>query len=514
MASTCWNGGVPDELTGGLTRLRMGNDAPFDSEIPLIRWIISDAEERLVTLESQIRSSETEVALPTLVQRRDEAAEHLREHRAILHPLRRVPPELICEIFAFALDDSANDNELGYAPPWYLGQICRSWRLCALAYPRLWSNITIPSSPATSRDRATLEALVARSSNVPLNVLWTAQEDKRVVDAKSADLALAHCRRWATLRLDLTGLSIDAAAGTLDWLQPVKGYLPSLSRLEVLCDVDDETSLRIPDVFLVVTTLRQVFLTDWQFVYYSPDLHLPWDQITHYRGAYDETIQLNTLRTAPNLVQCALSFETPGIDSTTPVDLHSILLSHLRQLCIRKPRYLYHLTAPSLKELYCSHVLHDDIFALHSFVRHSNCVLQKLVITACYTLSELISVLRGLPSLSYLLIQPHASVAEQTDLFHKLEITGTSHVICPNLSSLVYGYSINNPLLREPFFAMIQSRIRSSPLHSRLTYLRIADPIPRTEILSATRELSEEGIDADVLSDTELANLTGRNFFL
>ncbi|KAJ7656250.1 hypothetical protein DFH06DRAFT_1410735 [Mycena polygramma] len=67
---------------------------------------------------------------------------------AILHPLRRAPPELMCEIFACTLDDSGNDNGLGYAPPWYLGQICRSWRLCALAYPRLWSLITVPSSPA------------------------------------------------------------------------------------------------------------------------------------------------------------------------------------------------------------------------------------------------------------------------------------------------------------------------------------------------------------------------------
>ncbi|KAJ7661350.1 hypothetical protein DFH06DRAFT_943334, partial [Mycena polygramma] len=72
------------------------------------------------------------------LQRGGASGEHLREHRAILHPLRRAPPELICEIFACTLDSLDGVDIFSPAPPWYLGQICQSWRLWALAYPRLW----------------------------------------------------------------------------------------------------------------------------------------------------------------------------------------------------------------------------------------------------------------------------------------------------------------------------------------------------------------------------------------
>ncbi|KAJ6506331.1 hypothetical protein C8R47DRAFT_1192268 [Mycena vitilis] len=137
------------ESAPGFARLQMCNDAPLESEIPLIRG----------------------VGPP---KRRDEAAEHVREH----NPLRRAPPELICETFAFALDDSCDDEELGYAPPWYLGQIFRRWIRWALAYPRLWTHITVPSSPADSRDRAAFEALLLRSFNAPLNVRWTTLVDQ------------------------------------------------------------------------------------------------------------------------------------------------------------------------------------------------------------------------------------------------------------------------------------------------------------------------------------------------
>ncbi|KAJ7661349.1 hypothetical protein DFH06DRAFT_1296651 [Mycena polygramma] len=497
----------------GFARLRTSNDAPLDSEIPLIHGIISNREVRLDTLETQVR--DLEVTLADLVQRRDEAAEYLREHRAILHPLRRAPPELVCEIFALALDtpdDSDNGSGVGYTPPWYLGQVCRSWRRWALAYPRLWSYITIPSSPTPSRDHAVFEALLLRSSNWPLDVCWTAlvdqyAEHQRPVDRELADLALAHCDRWATLRLDI---SIDPAADSLDWLHPAKGCLTSLRRLDV---VSPGNTVQIPDVFSGAPSLCQVLLTDWKLAYYSPDIQIPWDQITHYRGAFQELSQLNILRTAPKLVQCAISFETSDADAVTPDESRSVVLYQLRRLNIEQPHFLHHLTAPSLEELYCMYVQYNDMAALLPFVCRSNCLLQKLVLTGCYISPDLITALRGLPSLGYLLIavKPNASVEEHIDLLRQLEITDTAQNLCPGLSSLVYGISHRFP--QEVFSAMIRSRMRPSHQGSRLTYLRIFDPFARSDIRSATRELSGEGFDADVLTKTEFDLLTGKGFF-
>ncbi|KAJ7605836.1 hypothetical protein DFH06DRAFT_1150321 [Mycena polygramma] len=522
MTQPCWNCGVPAAFvdrpplspTQGtardLTRLRTGNDAPLDSEIPSICKIIADGEERMARLDNQVR--DLEATLADLAQRRDDAVKHLREHRAILHPLRRAPPELICEIFAMTLDtadDSTHIKGTGYKPPWYLGHICRSWRLWALACPRLWTHITIPSSPAHSTDRPVLETLLLWSSNALLNVCWTVEDVDywRSVDRNLADLALVHCRRWATLRLDMSMIPPDDA---LSWLHPVKGCLPSLRRLDVL---SDGKIADIRDVFSIAPSLCEVLLTDWELAYYSPDIQIPWDQITHYRGVFAEEAQLNVLRAAPKLVQCAISFETPALP---PDESASITLSLLRRLYIEKPVHLRHLTTPSLEELYCKQVDQEDPqVLLLPFVHRSHCRLQKLVLMSCLISPELITALRGLPNLAYLLIEAiYGAASQNIDIFGEMTIAGTAHDLFPNLSCLVFGiHGRDLADCRGRFLHMAQSRFRPSPQGTRLTYLRVFASQPNDDIPAATKELRDEGFDADMLSEKEFALLMGKGFF-
>ncbi|KAJ7888089.1 hypothetical protein B0H14DRAFT_2219941, partial [Mycena olivaceomarginata] len=78
-----------------------------------------------------------EAAIARLTRKRDEIAENIRQHRAILSPIRRVPPELVCEILVLSLS-SDDDRDIANEPPWHLGHICRFWRHCVLACPALW----------------------------------------------------------------------------------------------------------------------------------------------------------------------------------------------------------------------------------------------------------------------------------------------------------------------------------------------------------------------------------------
>ncbi|KAJ6506231.1 hypothetical protein C8R47DRAFT_1315726 [Mycena vitilis] len=502
MTTPCWNcGAVAEQPTQtaphDLPRLQKGNDVPLDSEIPFVRENISYDEDCLDALEAQIHS--LEVNLADLVQRRNDTREHLREHRAILHPLRRAPPELICEIFVLTLDSldgSAIENP-GYTPPWYLGQICSSWRRWAVAYPRLWDHITIPWSPPPSGDCSIFENLLLRSANASLNVYWTnACADGKVPETRLTNMAVAHCSRWGTLRLNIWGHVQHA----LDWLLPVKGFLLSLTRLDV------DGGVVIPDFCSTAPSLRQVYLADCNFTSLSPSVQIPWDHITHYRGQYREDLQLDILRAAPNLVQCSITYRGRSADPLTPV-----LLPRLHRMYIRKPRFLDHLIAPSLKELHCTFIRQDDIPVLISFARRSGCLLQKLVLTSCLTSLALdfIGVLRGLPSLAYLLLQPDLSAEEQIDLFRELEIAGTSTspALCPNLLSFVYDVQVCDGFPHEQFFTMARSRLQGSCL----TYLRVCDPLPAT--VAATRELRDEGYDADTLTTSELALLTEKDGF-
>ncbi|KAJ6530296.1 hypothetical protein B0H19DRAFT_912814, partial [Mycena capillaripes] len=119
------------------------NKVPLDAGMTSIRTIVSEGQDQIDTLNAQIDS--LQAALAQLVQKRDEIEEFVRAHRAIVSPIRRVPPELICQILALALP--SDGEAVANNPPWYLGHICQSWRLCALASPDLWRFIAIPSPP-------------------------------------------------------------------------------------------------------------------------------------------------------------------------------------------------------------------------------------------------------------------------------------------------------------------------------------------------------------------------------
>jgi hypothetical protein len=89
---------VPPEVSA----LLMNNNVPLESQIPLIRDIISDG---------QTEFDELEAILAQLIPRRNEVAERVRQHRAVLSAVRHVPPELIGDIFALTLSD--NDDAAG-----------------------------------------------------------------------------------------------------------------------------------------------------------------------------------------------------------------------------------------------------------------------------------------------------------------------------------------------------------------------------------------------------------------
>ncbi|KAJ6569189.1 hypothetical protein B0H19DRAFT_937877, partial [Mycena capillaripes] len=116
-----------------VNRLLRSNDVPLDSEVLVIRRIVLDGEDWIRALDAHI--FHLQATLAQLSQRRDETIEHLRVHRTILAPIRRVPMELMCAIFALA---SAQNRVKFGTPPWGLGFICRAWRHYALSYPLLW----------------------------------------------------------------------------------------------------------------------------------------------------------------------------------------------------------------------------------------------------------------------------------------------------------------------------------------------------------------------------------------
>ncbi|KAJ7792493.1 hypothetical protein B0H14DRAFT_166839 [Mycena olivaceomarginata] len=362
MAQACWQcgaspepaiaseSGSPDSRPlRDFHRLLTSNDVPLDSEIPFIHNIASDGQKQIDALEAaiaQLARKRGKAAIAQLTRKRDEMVENIRQHRAILSPIRRVPPELVCEILVLSLS-SDDDGDIANEPPWHLGHICRFWRHCVLAYPALWSSITIPSSSSPSDPHPLLSMLaiqLVRSADAPLRICWSPCDDRNTADPGSVDLVLAHSSRWRTLLLDIC-CKFDVLV-SLDWLRPANGRLLALETFKVTCN---RGRVEIPDIFSTTPSLRNVFLTNWTFEVCTSVPAIPWAQITRYSGTFDPDSQTEILEAAANLVSCALGFPNwNAVDRDIPT-----VLPRLRRIHLETPEFFHRIEAPLLEELIC-----------------------------------------------------------------------------------------------------------------------------------------------------------------
>nr|GAT46577.1 predicted protein [Mycena chlorophos] len=107
-------------------------------------------ETNLHSLESEI--VELETTLQDLHSRHSQLLSERQRHRCVLSPIRRLPAELVDEIFSYFTPHLPSDLELRISgresrmlsrPPWFLAHICRSWRTIALSLGPLWATFDV-----------------------------------------------------------------------------------------------------------------------------------------------------------------------------------------------------------------------------------------------------------------------------------------------------------------------------------------------------------------------------------
>ncbi|KAJ7628281.1 hypothetical protein DFH06DRAFT_1102817 [Mycena polygramma] len=136
---------LSSSLPSSVVRLLSTNEPPSDVELPLIRRFLANGPARMDGLNAQIDRLSTTLA--RLISERDGLAEDLQKYPTLLAPVRRVPYELVCEIFSWTLPytrkPEAERNTVIHRPPLYLGHICGTWRDIAINFPPLWTTITV-----------------------------------------------------------------------------------------------------------------------------------------------------------------------------------------------------------------------------------------------------------------------------------------------------------------------------------------------------------------------------------
>ena len=204
--------------------------------------------------------------------------ELLRLHTAVLSPIRRVPTEVLEQIFQHCTWELIFDQKCHWRElPWAISQVCRTWRKITLNLPFLWNRLPIHlrvDSWAKLDAMANFFAgLLLRSRNAPLYLYIQAPFKEYDWHPLISSLT-PHSQR-------VEELTIESSIITMNAFRRFKGSLSSLRKLTLSkVSQPQHASAIVLDIFEEAPLLCEVTLIR----IYTHEVILPWSQLTSFNG--------------------------------------------------------------------------------------------------------------------------------------------------------------------------------------------------------------------------------------
>ncbi|KAL0575906.1 hypothetical protein V5O48_006079 [Marasmius crinis-equi] len=313
------------------------NEPPRLDSMQIFIENLTQTRARLDSVKDEITRMEQDLRL--LSEERDRLEGYVATYQRILHPVRRLPVDILREIMRAAVGDRRERMDLystvkglklnrnSLLPdqiPWVLGQVCHHWQEVALAFPSLWSCISVDfPNPGSSNDllkglKAQLLRQLQRSGSSKLTI---ALRSAHILDDNDSLVAAicSHSSRWESLRMILPLENIHS----LDHL--IGGGIPNLRQLYIARDKDTFGALEDIGAFRVAPRLHDLTVGARNDLDRLP---IQWSRITHLRlslYADAQAINYSFLRSMPNLT----SLYVGGVifdESTPEVALPSLQL--------------------------------------------------------------------------------------------------------------------------------------------------------------------------------------------
>ena len=481
---------------------RIGVSAlPSDSDIAEIQLVISRVQTDLVLLRSEM--DRMLLAYMQLSDRQRALQQCVEEHSVLLAPVRKLPPEVLAEIFRRCLPEphiqKSPDRRLTLL---LLTQICRKWRDITLSTPDLWASLNMELNDSNmSHCVSVMTRWFSRAHGYPLSLdilgirIWSNWNLQRL-----AETIVPLCSRLQDLTLYITSMFFDI----LPQIQATFPMLRSL-KLQVFNQNASSDSIWPLKLFKLSPNLHSVYLD-----IHPSNVDLPWAQLTILHigeHASVDTMQCRDLiQSCPNLDQCSfLSVISSAVSLSEPVLFHPSLRVARFTLDDRRPVIgLFDLFMfPNLQEFHLDykHIGHTEIqFAeeLIDFLSRSKAKITKLIANLALPSSFMITILHYLPALVELHIGVYPSASELAHLIATLaEVADGEFSICPDLMAF--------HLLDEPPLDGSRSKVNGELLnmvnarwrHSAAFSLRIE--IWRPISLMSWKELKEQGLDVTIV---------------
>ncbi|KIK66631.1 hypothetical protein GYMLUDRAFT_111336, partial [Collybiopsis luxurians FD-317 M1] len=117
------------------------NHVPSPTELVEMGSFLAVPQRELSNLESEI--SQLQERLKVLSFKRDRAKAYINAHRALMSAIRRLPTEILIEIFVHCLPTDSYPVRSLKEAPLLLTTVCRSWRNVAIGSAHLWNALHV-----------------------------------------------------------------------------------------------------------------------------------------------------------------------------------------------------------------------------------------------------------------------------------------------------------------------------------------------------------------------------------
>jgi hypothetical protein len=431
-------------------QLLQTNDAPLPAEERQYTVAREQARTRLRDVDERIKALKEQ--LEALDQEREEILSDIGHTSKILHPVRKIPPEILRRIFLLSVDDFPVNTLHPSWMPRIISQVCSRWRNVASSFPGLWSQIGIDITHKTHikscKRNLGRQILCAWSQGQTLEV-YIHCPDGRLAES-FLPIILPSSNNWSIVRI--TGdpriiSQCEDAAG-----------LSSLKTLALRADTDPlfpstnafQHCPELESVAISVNLLRSVVL--------------PWHQIKSlyiliYLGQRQQEALLGNLelRSTRNLSELTLHvIKSPAHNAVMYGNAQS--LDHLELPCHRLtilssdvPAHAFSmlnkLSFPSLTHLKLQGVGSSAFHNINRLLQDNKLVLLQLTDVE-YTEHELTSLCRQCPSVAAFVISPFVP---GSSLWSNFLLPPQPHIspIFPSLATLCIGVDAEHPRLTE-----------------------------------------------------------------
>ncbi|KAJ7467774.1 hypothetical protein B0H11DRAFT_47263 [Mycena galericulata] len=478
------------------------NMPPELSEVPFIQSTIANTDAYLTRLRLG------DAGIQQLEEEHASLSTYLAQNKAILSPLRRMPPEILAEIFVWTLpsfaDASLRDVFNINDSPWVLTHISSHWRAVSISTPALWSLITINYDEERVYPLAAIQAQIHRAQSLKIHFY---PSDNCLPDGPQMEmfaLLAENALRWEEL-------SMGVNRAMLPHLTVLRHRVPLLRRLWLEWNDEDPVLIDSVECFIDAPSLIVVGVYE---EYPSVSIPMPTHQLTRYQLGGSMEMHLRILRLAINLVEACVEIP-PNTEAALPQMVEHL---SLRRLFVSDAAILDYIKAPALEEIALwasgNDSAHNSAHLL-PFQDRSSCSLRRLCLRGKPNSDDINRISLKLPSIVELVMIHVGSPTDENVLmntsmstFTVFDLTG--HIpLAPHLRHISFAYEGGGRVDYEQYVEMLQSRRKAPTCALQSAALLLGDPDgtgPDPEALSKLDNLRKGGLDLLLLTGSEASD--------